>query len=80
MGHPPAFCLSAKGKTLLAPRPLGLPLPCTPSPAHPVSGHLPWPRLQVGPRFLAGPEEGSEYTALPRLPPDMPFLEKLLIS
>lgn len=69
LGHPAAFSLSAKDKTLLAPTPAGPPTSLHPRPSPPVPGRLPWPRLQVGPRFVAGPEEGSEYTALPGLAP-----------
>lgn len=47
--------------------------PSPPSPWAPLLG------LQVGPSFLVGPEEGSEYTALPNLLPNRPFLKKLFI-
>lgn len=58
LGHPAAFSLSAKDKTLLAPYLLGLPLPCTPKPSPPGPGASPFARASGGTPVPGGPRGG----------------------
>lgn len=80
LGHPAAFPLSAKDETLLAPYLLGLPLPCTPSPAHRSRGVSPGQGFRWDPGSWRAQRRGLNTQHCLDLPPNMPFLEKLLIS